>query len=165
MTQPMGVGMTRRRTGWLASVLVLAGLMSPGVGLGAAPAFERIPVDETFVDEEISAECGVEVTVHVEGQIIVRTFSGEQTGVARVSTVNVAATGTADGNTFRLRDVGADVVRIEPDGTLVLLVTGQVPFEFAGALIVDLETGEAILEPRDRSEQQIARACKFLTGA
>jgi hypothetical protein len=55
-------------------------------------------------------------------------------------------------------------VRIEPDGTLVLLITGQVPFFFAGALIVDLETGDVILEPQDRSEEQIARACEFLTG-
>ena len=157
--------MTKRcRIGWLASMVVLAGLLSPGVGLGAAPTFERIVVDDTFVDEELSAACGVEVTVHLEGEIITRTFSGEETGVTSVRTLNLAATATADGNVFRLRDVGADVVRIEPDGTAVLLITGQVPFFFAGALIVDLETGDVILEPQDRSEEQIARACEFLTG-
>jgi hypothetical protein len=31
-------------------------------------------------------------------------------------------------------------------------------------LKIDLETGEAILEPRDRSEEQLARACAVLTG-
>ena len=46
----------------------------------------------------------------------------------------------------------------------MLYITGQVPFEFAGVLKLDLETEEAFLEPRDRSEEQLARACKFLTG-
>ena len=56
------------------------------------------------------------------------------------------------------------MVRIEPDGTAVLYIIGQVPFDFAGVLKIDLETGEAILEMRDRSEQQLARACRVLTG-
>ena len=51
-------------------------------------------------------------------------------------------------------------MRIEPDRTAVLLISGH----FAGALIMERETDEVILEPRDRSEQQIARAFKALTG-
>ena len=157
--------MTRRCiTGWVASVLVLAGVLSPGVALGAAPTFETITVNETFVDEELSEACGVLVTVSVEGQIIVRTFEDEGTGLVSLNTLNVGVTATADGRTFRFRDVGADLVRIEPDGTAVLYITGQVPFAFAGVLIIDLETGETILEPRDRSEEQIERACAVLTG-
>src|SRR5215208_4160825 len=155
--------MTRRcRSGWLASVLVLAGLLSPGVGFGAAPTFERIEVDDTFVDEQLSEACGVTATVTLQGQITLRTFPDEGTGLVTLNTLNLSATLTADGNTIRLRDVGADLVRIEPDGTAVLYVIGQVPFAFAGVLIVDLETGEAILEPRDRSEEQIERACAVL---
>jgi hypothetical protein len=46
----------------------------------------------------------------------------------------------------------------------VLSITGQVPFEFAGVLKIDLETGETILEPRDRSAEQLAQACEVLTG-
>ena len=43
--------------------------------------------------------------------------------------------------------------------------TGQVPLAFAGVAKINLETGETtILEPRDRSEEQIARACAALTG-
>ena len=71
------------------------------------------------------------------------------TGVVEVRTINVGLTATADGRVFRFRDVGADVTRIEPDGTAVLLISGQVPFDFAGVLKIDLETGEAILEPRE----------------
>jgi hypothetical protein len=37
-------------------------------------------------------------------------------------------------------------------------------FDFAGVLKIDLETGEAMLKPRDRSEQQLERACAALTG-
>src|SRR5687768_6749336 len=152
------------RTGWLASVLVVAGLLSPAVGLGAAPKFERIAVDDTFPDESLTAECGVPVTMTVRGHVILREFSREGQGLMALNTLNLAITATAGDRTFRLRDVGGDVARIEPDGTAVLYITGQVPFEFAGVLKLNLETEEAFLEPRDRSEEQLARACKFLTG-
>jgi hypothetical protein len=163
--QPEGVGMTRRRiTGCVASVLVLVGALIPGVASGAPPTFERIPVDDTFADEFLTDACGVPVTTTVRGHIIVRTFSGEGTGVAELTTISLSFTATAGERTFRFRDVGADLVRIEPDGTAVLSIIGQVPFDFAGVLKIDLETGEAILEPRDRSEEQLARACAALTG-
>jgi hypothetical protein len=157
--------MTRRcLTGWAASILALVGVLSPGVAAGAPPTFETIMVDETFADEFLTEECGVAVTSHIQGKIIIRTFSGEGTGVAEVTSISVDVTATADGRVFRFRDVGADVVRIEPDGTAVLSTAGQVPFAFAGVLRIDLETGEAILEPRDRSEERLARACAALTG-
>jgi xanthosine utilization system XapX-like protein len=157
--------MTRRcLTGWVASVLALVGVLGPGVAEGAAPTFERIVIDETFADDFLTEECGVEVTSHIQGKILARTFSGEGTGVSQVNTVNVAVTATAGDRVFRFRDVGADVTRIEPDGTAVLSIIGQVPFQFAGVLKIDLATGDAIFEPRDRSEEQLARACAALTG-
>ena len=103
-------------------------------------------------------------TVTLQGQVTLRTFADEGTGLVTLNTLNLAVTITADGRTFRLRDVGGDLVRIEPDGTALLYITGQVPFAFAGVLIIDPETEEVILEPRDRSEEQVAKACKFLTG-
>ena len=156
--------MTRRcLMGWVASILAV-GVLAPGVASGAAPVIERIAVDDTFADEFLSEACGVEVTTRARGHIIVRTFPDDGRGVIEVRTINVGLTATAGGRTFRFRDVGADVTRIEPDGTVVLSITGQVPFAFAGVLKIDLETGEAILEPRDRSEAQLARACAALTG-
>ena len=73
-------------------------------------------------------------------------------------------TATAGGRTFRFRDVGADVARVQPDGSVVLLISGQVPFFFAGALKIDPETEEVLLEPKDRSEAQVAKACRALAG-
>jgi hypothetical protein len=125
---------------------------------------ERIDVDESFPDEFLSEACGVDVTTHALGHIIVRTFSGEGTGPAEVRTINIAFTATADGNTFRFRDVGVDLVRIEPDGTAILMIIGQIPFGFTGVLKIDLETGEAILEPHHSLEGRLEEACAALTA-
>jgi hypothetical protein len=153
-----------RRTAWLAGSFVLAVVLGPGVAAGAPPVIQRIPVDDTFADLFLSEACGVEVTVRARGHIIVRTFAGDRTGVAEVRTINVGLTATAGERVFRFRDVGADVTRIEPDGTAILSITGQVPFDFAGVLKIDLETGETILEPRDRNAEQVANSCAALTG-
>jgi hypothetical protein len=155
---------SRRSGGWVVSVLVLAGLVWAGVAAGAPPTIERINVDETFADDFLTEECGVPVTTTARGHVIIRIFSGEGTGVAQVNTISIGLTATAGDRTFRFRDVGADVVQIKPDGTLVLLITGQVPFEFAGVLKINPETEEVILESRDRSEEQLAKACRALTG-
>lgn len=155
----------RRLFGSLVCALLVAGLVGPGVALGAAPVIERIDIDETFADDFLSEACGVPVTTTARGQIIARTFPGEGTGVAEVRSVNVSLTATAGDRTFHFRDVGADLVRIEPDGTAVLSIIGKVPFAFNGVLKIDLETGDAILEPRDIGEQQLAKACAVLNPA
>jgi hypothetical protein len=46
----------------VVSGLVLVGALIPGVTSGAPPTIERIPVDDTFVDDVLSEECGVAVT-------------------------------------------------------------------------------------------------------
>jgi hypothetical protein len=156
--------MTRRGVvGWLVCGLALAAIIAPG-GMAAAPTFERIAIDETAPDEFLSEACGVEVTTHAQGHVIVRTFAGDQTGTAELTSINIALTATADGNTFRFRDVGADLIRVEPDGTAILMIIGQVPFAFTGVLVIDLETEEAILEPHHSLEGEIEEACATLTA-
>jgi hypothetical protein len=153
----------RRVTVYVAGLLLLAALAGPAAGLGAAPVFERITVDESFVDEELSVACGVPVTGTARGHVTLRTFP-DGSRVTTVNTLNIAITLRSGDRTFRLRDVGADVTRVQPDGSVVLLISGQVPFAFAGALKIDPETEEVLLEPKDRSEAQIARACRALAG-
>ena len=146
----------------LAGMLVLGALLAPGAFAGK-PTIERLEIDESFADDFLTEACGVPVTTRALGDIIVRTFPDGGTGLAELQTINVGLTATAGGNTIQFRDVGADIVRIDPDGTAILMIVGQVPFNFTGALKIDLETGEAILEPHD-SSGRIDRACAALTG-
>jgi hypothetical protein len=69
---------------------------------------------------------------------------------------------TAGDNQVRFRDVGIDLVRVEPDGTVILSIVGQVPFGFTGVLKINLDTGEAILEPHHIVDT--TRACELLTA-
>jgi hypothetical protein len=145
----------------LAGVLVVAAVAAPGAFAGK-PTMERIAIDDTFDDEFLTEECGVPVTAHVQGHIIARTFEGGGTGPAELRTIAIGITVTAGDNSYRFRDVGADLVRIEPDGTAILMIIGQVPFEFAGVLKIDLETDEAILEPQHTLDTE--KACAALTA-
>jgi hypothetical protein len=149
--------------GWLAGVVALGALIAPGA-LAGKPTIERLAIDETAPDPFLTNACGVPVTTRAQGHIITRTFAGGGTGPAVVRTINIALTATAGGNVIRFRDVGADVVRIEPDGTAILMIIGQVPFDFTGVLKIDLETGEAILEPHHSTAENVETACAKLTG-
>jgi hypothetical protein len=154
---------TRGVTAWLAGVFVVAAFVAPGA-MAQKPTMERIDVDETFLDEFLTEACGVQVTTRAQGHIIVRTFSGERTGPAEIRTINIGLTATANGNTYVFRDVGVDLVRIEPDGTAILMIVGQIPFDFTGVLKIDLETGEAILEPQHSIGERLDEACETLTA-
>jgi hypothetical protein len=143
--------------------LVVGAVVAPSATAGK-PALERFDVDETSPDEFLTEACGVPVTTRAQGHVIVRTFSGEGTGPAELRTLNIALTAMADGNTYAFRDVGADLVRVEPDGTAILMIIGQIPFGFTGVLKIDLETGEAILEPHHSLEGRLEEACAALTA-
>jgi hypothetical protein len=156
--------MTRRRgIACLAGILIVAAALAPGA-LAGKPTIERITVDETFADDFLTDECGVPVVTHVSGQIAVRTFSGDGTGPAQISTLNIAVTATSGDNTYRFRDVGADHVQIAPDGTEILMIIGQIPFGFTGVLKIDLATGDVIHEPHHSLEGRVEDACAALTA-
>jgi hypothetical protein len=152
---------TRGVSIWLAGVLLVAVLVAPGAFAGK-PTMERVAIDETFDDDFLTAECGVPVTTRALGHITFRIFEGEGTGVAELTTINIGLIAMAGDNTYRFRDVGADLVRIESDGTAILMIIGQVPFEFTGVLKIDPETGEAILEPQHTLDTE--EACAVLTA-
>lgn len=129
----------------LAAGMLLGFTGMSGTATAAQPTIERIAVDDSFTDEDL---CEFDVSVRVVGRLIVRTFDGIGTGAAEVRTVNQVVTFSAGDNAVRFRDVGADIVRIEPDGTAVLSLIGQLPFWFNGVLKIDLETDEIIQEPK-----------------
>jgi hypothetical protein len=131
----------------------------------AAPTIEHVTVsDLDVVDGFLSEVCGVPVTIDIVGHITIRTFDGGRTGPERVFTVNATITASAGDNVYRFRDVGADVLRIGPDGTAILMIVGQIPFGFTGALKLNADTGEAILEPQHSLEERLDAACAALTA-
>ncbi len=149
---------------WLAGILVaVTGVVAPSASADA-PSFERFDIDEISPNEFLTDACGVEVTTHAKGHAILRVFSGERTGPVELVNFNVALTAMAGDNTYRFRDAGANLVRVEPDGTAVLSIIGQVPLEFTGVLKIDLETGEVILEPHHSLEGNLEEACSALTA-
>jgi hypothetical protein len=147
----------------LGGILVVAALVAPGAWAGK-PTIERFDVDEIFPDDGLTAACGVPVTTRARGHVIVRTFSGGGAGPAEIRTLNIALTAMAGDNTYRFRDVGADHVQIKQDGTAILLIIGQVPFDFTGVLKINLTTGEVIREPSHDLEGRIEEACAALTA-
>ncbi len=131
----------------------------------APPTVERITVDDEFRDDFLSDACGVPVTGTATGRIAVRSFADQgRTGPLRLQTINIALTFSAGDRSVRFRDVGADLLRREPDGSLVLSIIGQIPFGFTGVLKIDPETGEVLHEPQNSTEDDVQRLCDALTA-
>ena len=154
--------MRRQRTTGVLAVLgaLLVVVLGATAAAAQAPVKEVIQVNETFADEFLTEECGVPVTTTATGRVTVFTFNG--TVLQEMTTLNISLVATAGDNQARFRDVGIDQVRVQPDGTLILSIVGQVPFEFTGVLKLNLETGEAILEPHH--EVDTTRVCERLTA-
>jgi hypothetical protein len=151
--------MRRRRTSGVLAALgaLLVVVLGATAAAAQAPEKEVIPIDEMFVDPFLSEECGVEVTVTETGRVTVFTFP-DGTVLQSLTTLNVEVVLTAGDN----RDVGIDQVRVQPDGTVILSIVGQVPLGFTGVMKIDLETGEVILEPHHFVD--IAEVCEQLTA-
>lgn len=154
---------TVTRSACAAALLVMTTLAA-APALAEPPVIERIQVDASFTDEFLTEACGVPVTTTAKGRITIRTFSEDGTGPVELRTINLALTATSGDNSVRFRDVGADLLRVEPDGTLILSIIGQIPFEFTGVLKLDPDTGEVILEPQHFLEDQLAEVCAILAA-
>ena len=148
---------------WLGLVAVVGALIGPSA-LAAKPTLERVEVNDLGVaDPFLSSVCGVPVTIDVVGHVIIRTFDGSG-GPEELQTLNLTITAHAGDNEYRVRDVGADLNRVAPDGTVILMIIGQIPFGFTGVLKLNAETGEAILEPQHSLEERVDDACAALTA-
>lgn len=156
----------RRRRSVHAPIIVLAlaagWLAAPAMAAG--PVIERTPIDDTFPDGFLSEACGVEVVTRAKGKVITRSFDNDGTGPIELLTINVVLTATAGDNTVRFRDVGADLLRRQPDGTLLLSISGQVPFDFNGVLKLNPETGEVVQAPQKSTADDLDRVCAKLTA-
>jgi hypothetical protein len=148
----------------LAVVVATAAGLAPGAESAGQPTVERLNVDRVRPDPDLTAACGVSVTAHVHGLVVIRTFPAGGTSPAELVTLNITVTAMAGDNSYAFRLVGANLVRIEPDGTAILIGTGQSAFEWTGVLKLNLDTGEVILEPHHSLEGQQQEACEALTA-
>jgi hypothetical protein len=158
--------MMRTTTG-AATAIAAAAVLLAGVApaQAAAPSIERVPIEASFHDDFLTGECGVDVTTTISGFRIVREFVDGAGNLIELATINVTGTSSSEFGSVVIKDVGADQVKAAPDGTVTLTITGQVPFDFVGALVVDLDTGELVKEPVFRGEKQLEKACRLLGGA
>jgi hypothetical protein len=156
--------MKRRCSGGLLAILGALLMVALGATVAAAqaPVKETMTISETFVDEFLTEACGVEVTTTATGRVMFFTFPDRPVGPQDLTTVNIALVATAGDNQVRFRDVGVDLVRVQPDGTVILSIVGQIPFDFTGVMKINLDTGEVILEPHHIVDT--TRACELLTG-
>ena len=143
-----------------AVVGVIAGGAVPAAA--AKPVIERITVDDTFADQFLSRECGVRVETRAQGRVTFKSWDRQGTGPVEMVTVNVTLTARAGDNTYRFRDVGSDMIRRLPDGSLLVRISGQVPFAFKGVLKINLDTGQVVHEPTRMVGTE--RACAALTA-
>ena len=155
--------MSRMRLARNAAALAgVAALAMTASAPAAKPTIERIVINEEFADEFLTEACGVPVTTTATGRITIRTF-GEGSPNAEVSTANVRLVATGPGGSFRFRDVGANRVRIDENGDVILTLTGQLPFDFTGRLVINLTTGEVLRAPQHSTADRLDAACAALS--
>ena len=144
----------------IAAVVVVGGLVGgAGPADAAAPTIERISVDDRFFDQFLTEACGVRVTTHALGRLTLKSWDRQGTGPVEMVNVNITLTARAGDNTYRFKDVGSDMVRRQPNGTLLLRISGQVPFAHKGVLKINLDTGQVVHEPtRTVGTEQVCAA-------
>ena len=132
--------MRRQRTTGVLAVLgaLLVVVLGATAAAAQAPVKEVIQIDDTFDDEFLTEECGVPVTTTATGRITFFTVDGVV--LQDLTTLNVSFVATAGDNQARFRDVGIDQLRVQPDGTVILSIMGQVPFGFTGVMKINLDT-------------------------
>ncbi|HSJ92905.1 MAG TPA: hypothetical protein VK896_02615 [Gaiellaceae bacterium] len=155
-------GRSRSAVAALAVAVAAVAAVAPSAWAGK-PQIERFDINESVPDEFFSDACGVDVTAHAHGHVIVRGFD-RQKGVVELRTLNIAVTLTANGNSYSFRDVGADQVKVTRDGA-ILSIIGQIPVEgFNGVLKINLDTGEVVHEPSPVHFVSVEEICAALTA-
>ena len=107
--------------GLLGTALVVAPVSA------GKPETERVSIDDTFVDDELSEACGVEVHVQETGHITFRTFTdADGNPVREVNNYAVRVRLWSVNGEIRAQDVGADRATYLDDGSIVVIIIGSV---------------------------------------
>ena len=147
----------------LVSVLAFL-VLGASAALAAKPTFTRIDIADSGPDPFFTEACGFPVTSSAQGHVTIREFEQADEGLARVFNISLAVTVSANGNEVTFHDVGADVERVAPDGTVIVSIIGIVPGDFTGVLKFNPETEETILEPQHSLEGQTEALCEALAA-
>jgi hypothetical protein len=123
---------------------------------------ETITISDTFQSSILSPACGVEVTITINGSLRVLTFPDRPVGPQDLTIANIDWVASAGNNKVRFRNVSVELVRVEPDGTVIVSTAGHQPVEFTGVMKINLDTGEVVLEPQHFAD--IERLCELLTA-
>jgi hypothetical protein len=106
----------------VAAALLLAAPVSAG-----KPVLERVPIDDLFVDDFLSAECGAEITAHVTGHINFRVWLDDDGAPIReLNNYALSVHWTSEHGSLGAKDVGVDRVTYQADGSIVNVIVGNV---------------------------------------
>lgn len=128
--------------GVLGAVLVTAPVSA------GKPDMVRDVFDITFVDDDLSAACGVEVNAHVSGHTIVRVFTdADGNPVGELNNYAIRVHWWSVNGDIHARDVGADRVTFFEDGSVLLIIIGNVQsFSIPGQGRVYADVGRVMIE-------------------
>jgi hypothetical protein len=111
----------------VAGLALLGAVLVVGPVSAAAPQTERIPIDDTFVDDFLSAACETEVTVHETGHIALRTWTdaaGNQ--VRALNTYALTDTFSSVNGSVAAKNVGPDRISFLDNGNIIILTIGNI---------------------------------------
>jgi hypothetical protein len=159
-----------RRYRLLISVATLAATMLavPGVATASSTGAsgEKEVVDESFISQFWTTECGFEVHRHNLGhQRIWEEPRGNGTTVFRgVFAIAVTLTGVESGNTYRFQDAGTDRETLLEDGRVELAIIGRsFPVASIGRLVVLIDDDdEEVVKVSGRTAYDPAAICASL---
>lgn len=146
---------------------VVAGVLLLGAGLPAsasavAPTADRILINYSEINQDLSDACGVTVTGAAQGTVTwyPRPEPWDRGVILRIN-VNILWTFSSGRNTYRAREARVSLMRVHSDGTWIGMDAGQQSLWRSGVFKVNMTTGEVILEPRG-SHPNWARICDTL---
>jgi hypothetical protein len=155
--------MRRHRTSVLLAILgaLLALALGSAPAAAAAPERRTVTFSVTLHDDLLTEACGVDVTTTISGFTTYFVFPDRPVGLQDIDSIHISYLAVAGDNQVLFKNVGIDLIRVEPDGTVISMATGQAGVFFTGVEKINLTTGEVILEPQRTDDT--TRVCRLLT--
>jgi hypothetical protein len=114
----------------MVAVLFVGAVLAPGAALAAPPqdaSGEKVAVDESFISQRWTDECGFEVhrRNHGHERIWEEPRGGGGIVFRGVFAIKVTLTGVESGRSYTFQDAGTDRERLLEDGRLELAIVGR----------------------------------------